>query len=284
MFFRVSGWVILLFWAASMTWLIRHDVWPALTAGEPPQVAPNRAGISGIQVFQVGIFNEYDHRIGTAWTTYAPPRLREDVLYLSGFLLPGPILLEIDSTFTGSGELDEFKLTARGPGIPLPTDGIHPPIEVRGERFASVYGFTLVAGGLEESFKISAAEAGLIGDVFRPFASLPGLEVGQSWRMQVVNPVSVVTGVGRRFVPMLVRVTGRETILTPGGEELSCLVVEAPNVTAWVDDEGLVWVQRVRLPIGGELTVRNEPYDEKARRNAMAAFRPGGHGGRRSVQ
>jgi hypothetical protein len=268
--------MILFFWAAATTWLVWHDVWPALTAGDPPEVGPASWAVSGPTTFQVGIFNKYDQRIGTAWTTYSPiGSSREDEVYLHWFPMPGPILVTIDLTFTEDGQLDEFDLAVRGGGLPFPQANGRAPIEIKGERFASVYGFTVTAGGINdihETFKITTEEAGLIGNVFRPFAALPRLEVGQSWRMQVVNPVSVITGVGRRFVPMLVRVTGREMITTSDGRQVSCLVVEAPNVRAWVDDQGLVWEQKVELPIGGPITVRTEPFDREARLDTLEQF------------
>jgi hypothetical protein len=66
MLLRVGGFVIVLFWAASMTWLVWHDVWPVLTAGDPPDVMVG-AGPAG-SGWQVGIYNKYDQRIGTAWS------------------------------------------------------------------------------------------------------------------------------------------------------------------------------------------------------------------------
>ena len=139
----------------------------------------------------------------------------------------------------------------------------------------------MLAGGINdvsETFKISAAEAGLIGDVFRPFASLPELAVGQSWRMQVVNPVSVITGIGSRFMPLLVQVTGRETINAPDGRQVECFIVEAPSVRAWVDREGLVWVQQVELPVGGQITLRNEPHDADEKVRIEEQFNRSGDG------
>ena len=72
MLFRASGLIIVLFWVSAMSWLIWHDVWPTLSAGEPPEIGPPSWPDSGPTTFQVGIFNKYDQRIGSAWTTYKP--------------------------------------------------------------------------------------------------------------------------------------------------------------------------------------------------------------------
>ena len=261
MLLRVGGFVIVLFWAASMTWLVWHDVWPVLTAGDPPDVMVG-AGPAG-SGWQVGIYNKYDQRIGTAWSACQGPLGRTDIIFLKLPPAVDRLRIRIESQFTEQGQLDDFELKVQG---------LEVPVDIRGERFPSVYGFTVTAGPLKESFKINASDAGLIGDVFRPFTALPGLEVGRSWRMQVVNPVAVVTGLGRRFTPILVRVTRRETITTFDDRSVSCLVVEAPGVKAWVDPDGVVLVQEVELPVGGRITLRDEPFDALAMRNARATF------------
>ncbi|MHC4089140.1 MAG: hypothetical protein ACYSVY_02485 [Planctomycetota bacterium] len=265
MLLRVGGFVIILFWSASMTWLVWHDVWPALTAGDPPDVAGQIS--SDRSSWQVGIHNKYDMRIGTVWSTHeriAGRLEREDLIHLQSFPGLGRALITIVSRFTADGLLDEFDLTLRGMEL---------PVEIKGERFASVYGFTITIGDLvKETFKVNADDAGLIGDALRPFASLPGLEVGQSWRMQVVNPIAVLTGFGPRFTPILVRVTGREPITAADGRSIACLVVEAPGVKAWTDEDGVVLVQQVELPVGGRITLRDEPYDEPAKEAARALF------------
>ena len=280
MLFRFSGFVIVLFWLASMTWLVWQDVWPGLTAGDPPNAVLGGNATRPI-TSQVALYNKYDQRIGTAWTVHGGPpdaRKREDVIHLKSFPLLGRALIEVDSAFTREGKLDEFDLSVWADGIPFETiiernsGQNRGQIHVQGGRFASVYGFTLHAGPMWETFKIPASQAGLIGDVFRPFATLPDLKVGQSWRMQMVNPLAAASGLGDRFITLLVRVTRRQTITTTDGRKVDCLVVEAPNVKAWVDDDGVVWEQQVELPIGGTITARAEPYDLQARIDAKTWF------------
>ncbi|MCP4246280.1 MAG: hypothetical protein GY778_04450 [bacterium] len=260
---RATGYFVVLFWLASMTWLVWHDVWPGLTAGDAPEVAFRPE--SGSTDFQVGIFDANGRRMGTIWSShhqYGQTPRRDDTIYLESLPGLGRLLIEIESQFTARGLLDEFDLQMFG----LELD-----IHIHGERFTSVYGFHVQAGRWRETFKIDADGAGLIGDAFRPFAALPGLTVGQSWRMQVVNPLAVVTGLGRKFNPIVVRVTGREPIALADRPSVDCLVVEAPGVKAWVDSEGRVLVQEVELPVGGTITLRDEPYDEEAIQEAKTS-------------
>ncbi len=262
MFVRLGGLGIIVFWAASMTWLVWHDVWPAVTAGQPPRVVRTEPGNQAPVSCQVGIFNKYGHRVGSAWSTYYPiaeAARREDTIHLQSFIGLPETLVQISSSFDPEGQLDEFKLEIWGHDV---------PVKVTGERFSSMYGFNLDVGTWHERLRLEADAAGLIGDVFRPFASLPGLKVGQSWRMQVVNPIALLSGFGDRFVPMLVRVTRREPVTTLDGRTVDC-VVEAPNAKAWVDEAGTVIVQQVELPVGGTLTIRAEPYDRDAEQEAV---------------
>ncbi|MFQ5492017.1 MAG: hypothetical protein ACE5GE_14970 [Phycisphaerae bacterium] len=263
MVLRIGGIGTVIFWVASMSWLVVGDIWPALTAGQPPQAA--RLDLTETISYQVGFFNQYGHRIGTAWTTHQPiaeTTKREDTIHVGSFAGLPPTLVEIDSTFLESGALDELHLRVHGHGLCIRVDG---------ERFASMYGFNIRAGRPDEQVRIQADSAGLIGDAFRPFAALPNLKVGQSWRMQVINPLACVTGLGDKFVPMLVEVTGRERIDTPDGRAVNCLVVEASNARAWVDDQGKVIKQQVQWPLGGPITLWDEPFDESARADARRA-------------
>ena len=83
--------------------------------------------------------------------------------------------------------------------------------------------------------------------------------------------MAAVTGLGDRFIPMLVEVTGEEKIITSEGET-DCLVVESPNTRAWVDARGVVRVQEVTLPVVGTLRiVRETDVNTKARAEARTA-------------
>lgn len=263
---RTVGFAIVLFWAVATSWLVWRDVVPAWTAQDPPPVvAADWVKRYGRQA-QFGVFDTDGRRIGGIWTRYTSGSTtdREDDIYLHGFPVLGATHIHVKSVFDIDGRLDE---------IDIDVLGVWAPIRIHGERFPSQFAIRIDAGLTKQVFKIDLTRAGMFSDMFRPFDAMPNLHVGQSWRMQVFNPLAAVTGIGDRFIPMLVRVTGRE-LFRLNGELKDCLIVESSNVKAWVDRRsGVVLVQEVTLPVGGKYTVKCEPYDESARHDASLYFK-----------
>ncbi len=199
-------------------------------------------------------------RIGTIWTEYTGDEhsvQRYDLVWVERLPVgPAPLRLQISSTFAEQGWLDEFHLRVSEPS------GI--PAELHGERFPSAFSFTFRRGSMEQAFKVPLTEGGWISGAFSPLARFQGLQVGQTWRVQVFNPLAAMTGLGNRFTSVLLKVTGRETIVVDG-RLVSCLVVEAPNARIWVDRSGAVQAQEMALPVLGRLRiVREQKYDQEA--------------------
>jgi hypothetical protein len=202
--------------------------------------------------------------IGTIWTKYLvgdDSVQRSDLVWIERLPVDiAPLRFMIESVFTPDGFLDEFTCQVRS------RDG---DARLHGERFHADFSFTFESGPFEEAFKIPLVDGGIVTGAFNPFNQLTDLSVGQTWRVQVFNPVAALTGVGERFYSMLVAVTGEEKIITPEGER-NCLVVEAPNAKAYVDRRGAVFVQEMTLPIAGKIRiVRESGFDEDARGEAM---------------
>lgn len=262
---RSIGFGIVLFWAVATSWLVWRDVLPAWTAQDPPKVVAAEWVKRYGREAQFGVFDTDGRRIGGIWTRYTSGSTtdREDDIYLDDCPLLGPTHIHVKSVFDVEGQLDEIDIEVLGHWN---------PIRIHGERFPSQFAIRIDAGLTKQVFKIDLARAGTFSDMFRPFDAMPNLRVGQSWRMQVFNPLAAVTGIGHRFIPMLVRVVGRE-MLRLNGELKDCLIVESTNVKAWVDRRsGVVLIQEVTLPVGGTYTVKCEPYDETARRDASGYF------------
>ncbi len=264
MFTRTTGFVIVPIWLTAMAWLVAHDVYPELTAQDPPPLQITDWLKTVGEKSQHAILSGDGTRIGTIWTTYfideGISTTRNDFVLIERFSLPiAPLTIGATSAFTADGRLDEFTVRLTNFAAEL---------ELHGERFHADFSFTiegLVARRRVESrFKLPLSEAGLLGDAFKPFAQLADLSVGQSWRMQVFNPVAALTGVGAKFIPMLVTVTGREKHLTESGLR-ECFVVESDYAKAWVDERGVVHEQQIELPIAGTLRIVREPeYDRPA--------------------
>ena len=260
---RVLSVTVVLFWLVSMGWLVHHDIIPRWTARDAPRYAPGDWLTERLRSSQVRIEDAHNHRVGTAWSVYASSagRLsRRDVLVLTRFPMLGPVRIVAESDFTPQGALDAFHLDVFGVGK---------PVTLVGEQYSGQFAFQLKIGSLPfQYFKVDARVCAMLGDALRPFSALPNLEVGQSWRMQVINPVAVVSGIGAKTLPTVVRVTGRESIAHAGGRE-ACFVVRADRVTAWVSDDGLVLRQRIESPWGGTFDVIDEPFDQSALDRAL---------------
>ena len=267
MFTRTTGYLIVPAWIAAMGWLFAHDVLPGLTAGDPPLVRPDDWLRDDNRQAQYGIVGALGEEWGSIWTIHLVDEFsvqRHDLIWLERFPLPiTPLRLTMDSTFTPEGLLDEFT-------VKLHNDNAI--VELHGERFHADFSFKIDGWigdrRLGSTFKVPLVEGGTLGGVFSPFGTLRDLSVGQSWRMQVFNPLSALVGVGDRFIPMLVRVTGEERLSTPQGS-IPCFVVESPSARALVDDRGVVHQQEIRLPaIGMIRVIRQSGFDENAERAA----------------
>lgn len=251
-----------------MGWLFAHDVWPRWTAQQPPKLDVQSWLTNEHRQAQFALFLEGD-RIGTIWTNYTGDELsvqRHDLIWVERLpmgLVPmdlTPLRLQADSTFTAEGLLDEIQLRLMNHSMV--------PTQIHGERFHAAFSFTFEQGPIEQTFKLPLTDGTLITGSFSPVTRMTHLTVGQTWRIQVFNPLSALTGMGDRFSSMLVEVTGKELITTADGV-FSCFVVKSMNATAWVDEDGSVRMQEMTLPLLGKLRiVREVVYDKEARTTA----------------
>jgi hypothetical protein len=269
MFHRSVTILIVLGWLASMGWLIHHDVLPAWTARDVPKYAVGAWLSADLVHSQARLESKTGKRIGTAWTEYTQNngRLsRSDVLWLENLAVLPAIRIQSTAEFTPEGELDEMYVNVYGAGE---------HISLKGENYSGSMAFEMWVGKRSQLFKIDGAAIGVVGDAMRPFTALPDIAVGQSWRLNALNPLSALSGIGPKFIPMLVKVTGREHVLHRG-EAVECFVVTTDRARAWVDARGAVIRQEVDLPIGGTISIVDEPFDPKALESTLGIPLPSG--------
>lgn len=249
-----------------MSWLVARDVLPAWMARPaPPLVVTDWLRTQGRQT-QYAIESD-EGRLGSMWTDYTIDDMsirRSDIIFIERFPLQvAPCRIVTDAVFQADGVLDEFTVAIEYPGGQL---------TLHGERFHSDFSFTLESDlrpRLRQTFKFPLTEGSLFSAALSPFSQMSGLDVGQRWRIQVFNPVSLLTGLGDRFRSVLVEVTGRESVRV-GGSHVECFVLEALGAKAWVDDLGTVHRQEVEIGIAGRLRIVREPqYNDLARNAAM---------------
>lgn len=255
----MTGFIIVPLWLVAMTWLVAHDVWPGLTAHPaPPLQVTDWLRSNGLET-EYAIHDDLG-RLGTVWSRYLLDERsvrRDDLIWIDRLPVNvTPMRITVHSVFTAEGLLDEFTLRLQNHSA---------DVKLHGERFHADFSFTLESGPIEKTFKLPITSGDVVSGAFNPFSSLTNLHVGQRWRMQVVNPIACLTGIGRRFIPMLVEVTGEERITTPDGDH-NCFVVESSHAKAWVDAHGAVIVQEMTLPIVGTIRmVRQAVFDNEAR-------------------
>lgn len=266
MFTRATGWIIVPLWLLAMTWLVMHDVWPSWVAQDAPPFAVTDALRNADRRTQQSIHDDLG-RVGYIWTEYLldpNSARRTDVIFLERLPMPiAPLRMTIDSVFTGQGVLDEFTVNMENPDTSL---------ELHGERFHSDFSFRLKWETVEKLYKMPLSDGGLISGMVNPFSQLTGLYVGQRWRMQVFNPLAVITGLGERFTSVLVEVTGTD-MMTVNGQSREHFIVESPNAKAWVAADGSVPLQEVKLPVLGKLRITSDETVDETRRVAATRGR-----------
>jgi hypothetical protein len=265
---RLLGVGIVLMWATAMAALFVRDVWPSWTAQDAPPMTRAQLGRLAREQ-QVGIFDAQDRRVGTAWSDISAkgdnPAIQGTVYVENLSILPR-ILVESLTEFDDQGELDSFNLEVFG--VPLTNIRIH------GERHGIYFPCELQLGPVFRQANLDASASRLIGDALRPFNYLPTLKVGQSWRMQVVDPMAAATTGKTQFTSVVARVTGKAT-LERDGKTLECFIVDTSpgQAKAWVGPDGRVYEQQVQLPGLGRLSVRDEPYSSKERERCRMRVR-----------
>lgn len=256
--------------------LFTFEIAPDWFSGDPPinpnlQLAPDEQ-----RRVQVGIFDRSGRCVGRSWTTAGRAAALTDV-NISTFLdiidLPGglrtpPALVEINLQYQhADGIVDEWQLDVLGLGI---------PISLHGERIPpGEFPCRWQIGDQHGTLYLRADATRALGDVIRPFDEMPNLYVGRTWRLRLVNPLSQLTpGLAAEALAVesvLVRVRSVEA-LEHDGRTVDAFRVEAPGAVAWVSPEGRVLRQVVQLPVLGELTLRDEPFDEAEMRRVTALF------------
>lgn len=268
--------------------LFKRDILPIWVAEEPPRHGATFLGPGDSIKIQVGIYDANKVRIGTAWTytrVVPPPepadtdasvdggqtqvrgqcrvrvfsRTNLRAMRLPGNLALPEVVIRTSLLFDERGLLDDLDI-----GL----DGLDATIKLKGERFSATdFACQWQVGDQRGSFILPDSATRALGDVLRPFDTLPELYVGRVWRMELINPLAhVMPNSDRRGFDtesVLVRVTAEEKIQHRGREELTYRV-EARGVRAWVLPEGRVLRQEVDLPFLGTLTILDEAYTERA--------------------
>lgn len=266
---RWIGICCLLLMLSANTTLFMRDILPGWLAGDPPTLVDLTQEADSERRIQTGVFDVHDRCVGRSWTLMFRQATHvhiESKTLLYPFNLPNGTstpMVRIDTTLKYRQEdnvLDSLNMEVRGLPIGVVLNGELYPLD----EFVCTW---KLGKHDEGSFTLNAAATRAMGAVMQPFTRLPGLYVGRTWRMEMLDPLTqLMPGVNADNLladAELVRVTGTEKI-THRGRELEAFVVETKRAKAWVTQQGDVLRQELELPLFGRLTLRNEPFDEGA--------------------
>ncbi len=267
--YRLFGLAVVLLWVVAMTALFYRDILPAWTAQDPPVMSRDLFADLRESPQQHAIYDAQGRRLGTCWTRASSSSAETTVygtILLQGLLPTGKVRVETSTDFDQAGEIDAFRLEVYG--VPMTV------IRVNGERRGIFFPCTIQMGPIQRQVSLDASASRLIGDSVRPFGFLPRLKVGQSWRMQIVDPMSLMRRTSR-MTSIVATVTGREEI-DYLGRPVECFVVQTSplETRAWVLPDGRVARQEVQAAGLGRIAVQEEPYREQdliAARRAVSA-------------
>lgn len=254
--------------------LVLRDVLPRWAAGEPPESSIFHLQSGDPYQQQLGIYAR-DGRVGTAWTK-AQKNGEQYQMYLWTWIkpldhdavLPSRLLVRTDLFFDANRRLDTLHVVVTGLGTAMNLDGNF----VEPNDFAC----TWHVGKGEGNFILPGDLLRVFSDATRPFESLPNLHVGQTWRMQVFNPLAGLLpgGGGAAFSggTMVAQVVGQENLFH-AGRNVNVFIVEADRARAWVAADGRVLRQEIELPVLGSVALVDEEYDDDARQKAVQESR-----------
>lgn len=252
--------------------LLWRDVIPRWTAGPPPKRGVEQISLGSEQKAQVAIYDASGVIIGRSWTVAlrnletlsVRTTTQFDRATVGRFTFPARVTVINAFYYNNDNELDSIDVAVYGLGVSVSLRGEYVPPD----SFPCQWQLDELKG----TFVLEGAATKLLSDSTRPFDRLPDLTVGQTWRIELFNPLSAsVPGLeqaGWRTEPVYVRVSGREKI-QHRAQDVEAFVVEAERIRAWVAPDGQVLRQEVYFPLLGQLTLLDEPYDELSHRTAM---------------
>lgn len=243
--------------------LIARDILPSWLASDPPEPAALQLADREEVNVQFGIFN-HEQRIGYAWVSHERSGELVTARYVTALLplnLPGKVetpAFHVETTmrYRGAKHLEELRVGVFGLGLPVTFTGeFYPP-----DEFACEWQVDERRGELV----LPADATRAMGDVLRPFDGLTGLEVGQTWRVNMINPLAgVIPGWADRMMSsqgVLARVVAKATI-EHRGETIETFVVATDRARAWVTPDGRVIRQELELPLLGDIRLEEEPFN-----------------------
>lgn len=247
------------------TALFLRDILPRWTAGDPPAPPASALRINEERRTQLAIYNESGNLIGRSWTIASRTvealavrtRTKLNPILVPGHPLTPDLTIQSDFFYDNQLRLSDLNVNVGGLGFPIGLRGEYVPPEA----LSCEWQFDAHRG----RFILEGPATRALLDVTRPFDELTGLEVGQSWSVQVFNPLtgllSGLNGAEMQMEPVYFRVT-RQELVEHRGQRVECHVVEGERIQAWIAPGGRAIRQMVTMPLLGVLTLVDEPFSQ----------------------
>jgi hypothetical protein len=266
-----SNLVVVLFWCATMTWLVVAKIVPPLRVGEPPSYAKilQQSGDEPPVGWQI----QFDNRT-IGWAANKLVRRKDGItdlysrVYLGKLpwdeLAPGLLGSVLKPVLVNLGPMDVDKKTR------LVIDPLGRLVEFESRvRMGSLADVVKVQGQIEGAKLKLSAQSGelpykveqslppnaLMNEELSPQVRMPGLRVGQAWTVPLYSPFRAPNSP----VEVLQAVVERQERLTWGGKSVPCHVVvyraDSGATAAAADPRGRMWVDPEGFVLRQEITI-----------------------------
>ena len=268
---RVFNVIVVLFWLATMTWLVSVKVLPPLRVGEPPDYA----SIIDETVDQPPVcwsISFDDRPIGWAATKVVrrPDNVSEVTsrVYLGELpweeLAPNWLAAVLKPVLDDLGPLDidkRSRLVIDPLGHPVEFDSrlrvanLPDAIRVQGKIDGSTLTLTVQSGDVVHKTVRDLPPGALLGDELSPQGLMPRLRVGQRWTVPLYSPLRSVN----EPMEILEAVVDRPDTIRWSGKTYPCLVIiyraDAGRGLAGKETRGRVWVRNDGLVLLQEVSI-----------------------------
>jgi hypothetical protein len=297
---RVFNAVVVVFWLATMTWLVVVKVLPPLQVGEPPNYrsvyasapsdrpetvcwdmlwndrpmgwAKTAVWRAASGVTEVTSLVHFDHvPIGELAPAWIRPVLNNAIEPIGTLAMDATSRLEIDPLGRLSGIYSRVRVSGYPAGI-----------VIRGKVEGSTLKGTVRSGPLNQPFERYLPPDALMGDELSPQGRMPGLRIGQEWTVPVYSPLRFSDN--RNPIEILHATVEGKELVAQGEDSILALTVvyrtdsgsilggsQTPRGKLWVKEDGTVVKQTARL-FGSNLAFVRA--DEKRSDEINALARP----------
>jgi hypothetical protein len=265
--------IVIVFWLATMTWLMVAKVLPPLRVGEPPSYSSILKNKDQAETPTCWSVRLNDQPLG--WAATKAVRRKDGIteIYSRVYLrdlpleeIAPPWLSDVLRPLLGQfGQLDIDKrslltIDPLGRLVALETKvrvaDIPDAIKVQGQVEGSVLTLSVTSGGVTRKLEQFLPPDALMTDELSPQASMPGLRVGQTWTVPLYSPFRSPS------TPMEIlqaTVEDRHDKITWNGRRINSRVIvyrnDAGSGLIGTDTRGRVWVGDDGLVLRQEISV-----------------------------